>query len=601
MADLKGKGILYEDDDAPIRLIEHEGAHIIKEFRMSLIGKVLNPKKQNVEKLIQTMPAQWGMQDKITANDLGNGKFLFNFTSEEDINTVLRQGPFHYNFCMFVLVRWEPIVHDDYPWIIPFWVTLVGMPLHLWDDRNLRNIGSRIGHVHTIELTEGRMLIEVDSRKPLRFKRLAQNDKGDEITLEIKYEKLFKHCTSCGLMTHEKPYCPVVTAAPPAAREGVFSRVQPPPEQPKLNRDNGYKDRHMTGDSAAYDRAKESFGSSKWNNRLSYPREAENREPYRQHSTRSTASHRHTDDRHKRVIRRQDERQESRRTSRWTAPYSRQPGFVWREKPNGDRDRDHVPYEQRISDNGTEREATRSRPENQIASARSHVNIDTTVTGNVELPRLQQSFEATADGSSSGKRLASVIVSPEMRTKEKRRHVTVRNKDSGNLIRTLTYPVQRDGEGNQEQIIEALHDVDHTADIDMEMMDSTADVDMEMMESDDLLGDELLALTGVPASSHIEEQAETEANKTSDDDAKGAPRRQQSSRHGSRRSGSSAGRVTKPVFLRRGSPRILATLASSHRSSSAREGTSRQHGHKAKKTQVTSDGSMGSKKPSKHH
>nr|VDD25185.1 unnamed protein product [Brassica oleracea] len=64
----------------------------------------------------------YSMEDamSIRQNDLGNGKFLFNFASEEDLQAVLKRGPFHYNFCMFVLVRWEPIVHDDYPWIIPF-------------------------------------------------------------------------------------------------------------------------------------------------------------------------------------------------------------------------------------------------------------------------------------------------------------------------------------------------------------------------------------------------------------------------------------------------------------------------------------------------
>ncbi|WZZ87981.1 hypothetical protein YC2023_116560 [Brassica napus] len=162
MADLKGKGIQY-DDDEPIQLTAEEDDHVIKKFLMSLIGKILNPKKQNVEKLIQTMPTQWGMQDLITANDVGNGRFLFNFTSEEDLKSVLSKGPFHYNYCMFVLVRWEPIVYDDYPWIIPFWVQLSGIPLH-----------------KKLEAPEG------------------------DVTIQIKYDMLFKHCTTCGYLTHEK-------------------------------------------------------------------------------------------------------------------------------------------------------------------------------------------------------------------------------------------------------------------------------------------------------------------------------------------------------------------------------------------------------------
>lgn len=97
MADIKGKGIQY-DDDEPILLTADDEGQVIKEFRMSLIGKILNPKKQNVEKLLQSMPTQWGVQDRVTANDLGNGRFVFNFTSEEDLNAILSKGQFHYNY-----------------------------------------------------------------------------------------------------------------------------------------------------------------------------------------------------------------------------------------------------------------------------------------------------------------------------------------------------------------------------------------------------------------------------------------------------------------------------------------------------------------------
>ncbi|KAG5410866.1 hypothetical protein IGI04_007185 [Brassica rapa subsp. trilocularis] len=236
MADIKGKGILYEDDDVPIKLTDQDDSHVTKEYRLSLIGKVLNPKKQNVEKLLQTVPTQWGVQERVTSNDLENGKFLINFTSEENLKSVLGKGPFHFHHCMFVLVRWEPIVHDDYPWIIPFWVELVGIPLHSWTVKNMKSIGGRLGHVNedTIELSAGRMLIEVDSRHPLKFTRKIESPEGDEVTIEIKYDRLFKHCTICRLMTHEKGYCPKVesTMRPQTERAGVFARVKLPQDQP---------------------------------------------------------------------------------------------------------------------------------------------------------------------------------------------------------------------------------------------------------------------------------------------------------------------------------------------------------------------------------
>ncbi|XP_048615646.1 uncharacterized protein LOC111213759 [Brassica napus] len=169
MVDLKGKGIIYEEDDEPIQLFDEDDAHTIREYRMSLIGKVLNPKKQNVEKLIQYMPTQWKMQDRITANDLGNGKFLFNFASEEDLQAVLT--------------------------------------LQENSVKNLKNIGRKLGHVDTIELEAGRLLINVDTRKPPVFKKKVQSPVGEEVTITIKYDLLFKHCTPCGLLTHEESYC----------------------------------------------------------------------------------------------------------------------------------------------------------------------------------------------------------------------------------------------------------------------------------------------------------------------------------------------------------------------------------------------------------
>ncbi|XP_013700322.1 uncharacterized protein LOC106404122 [Brassica napus] len=174
MTDVKGKGICYDNDDEPIQLTDQDDSHTIRDYRLSLIGKILNPKKQLVEKLIQTMPAQWEMQDKITANDLG----------------------------------WETVVHDDYPWFIPFWVEITGIPLHLWTIKNLRNIGNKLGLVDTIELEGGRMLIDVDTRKPLTFIRKIASPEGDEVSIQIHYEKLFKNCKTCGMVTHELAYFP---------------------------------------------------------------------------------------------------------------------------------------------------------------------------------------------------------------------------------------------------------------------------------------------------------------------------------------------------------------------------------------------------------
>ncbi|KAF2586453.1 hypothetical protein F2Q70_00035737 [Brassica cretica] len=52
------------------------------------------------------------------------------------------------------------------------------------------------------------MLIDVDTRKPLTFIRKIASPEGDEVSIQIHYEKLFKHCKTCGmpLLRHEQPH-----------------------------------------------------------------------------------------------------------------------------------------------------------------------------------------------------------------------------------------------------------------------------------------------------------------------------------------------------------------------------------------------------------
>ncbi|CAG7901579.1 unnamed protein product, partial [Brassica rapa] len=106
------------------------------------------------------------MADKISACDLGNGRFLFNFDNEEDLNSVLSLGPFHDNYCMFVLVRWEPVVDENYPSMILFWIQLQGIPLHLCTEQNLEAIGDRLGKLELSDAVDGRIKVAMDSSKP---------------------------------------------------------------------------------------------------------------------------------------------------------------------------------------------------------------------------------------------------------------------------------------------------------------------------------------------------------------------------------------------------------------------------------------------------
>ncbi|KAF8103816.1 hypothetical protein N665_0184s0011 [Sinapis alba] len=98
------------------------------------------------------------------------------------------------------------------------------------DGNKSDKIGARMGIVDTLELSEGRMLVNVNTRQPLKFSRKVELPDGDEVTIKIKYDKLFKHCCICGMLTHEKEYNPSLDIKsriqPQTERPGVFTRVQ---------------------------------------------------------------------------------------------------------------------------------------------------------------------------------------------------------------------------------------------------------------------------------------------------------------------------------------------------------------------------------------
>ncbi|KAH0859245.1 hypothetical protein HID58_087506 [Brassica napus] len=385
---------------------------------------------------------------------------------------------------------------------------ITGLPLHLWDVDNLKRIGGRLGHVDTMELAEGRMLIEIDTRKPLKFTRKVSVGEK-EVTIQIAYDLLFKHCSTCGMLTHEKEHCPTVKdelkAQLPPERSDVFARVQLPqgkPDRQPLLMSGSMRDRdHVPqGDALASVNRGRDHGLQV--------------SQYRGYNNRKHDSYL------ERVIRARDERPRSNRYggSQFGArPYGRygKEGVTWREKVKekvvvGSGSMAVVPFEHNLSHKPlliTEEKAFRAgihrsggeqddksqlrwrEKRREIVSVESssmdvapyeHMPSTKFQSSSVDMPN--QSENQKHGGERSGKRLASAIVTPVRQLASMEDNVTVQS----NLNRSLTFSPQGSAIMTEnDQIIVALNDFVEPFDGAMMECDDHAD---------DLLGQDLMDL-----------------------------------------------------------------------------------------------------------
>ncbi|KAH0879011.1 hypothetical protein HID58_066405, partial [Brassica napus] len=391
-----------------------------------------------------------------------------------------------------------------------------------WRGTGALEIGARLGHVHQdqIELMEGRMLIDIDTRRPLKFARKAESPEGDEVTIEIKYEMLFKHCSTCGLLTHEKEYCPSLSPQvrinPPGNRPGVFARVQVPEARSRfmpVKKEPALRTQTVRPYSEHKVRQSNDprYGNSDRSSRGDSSHGAYSRE----------GNSGHVD----RIIRRRDDHT---RSSRYggsrvgIGPYDRyrgdgNSGVAWREK--------RVQPRQGIE--GVVRQCLGAVPVGKDSVSYGHTS---THSNALTLPDRRSSDIKTSEETHGNRRLASTIVTPSRIDREREENVTKRPKVSPRVLsfESLSDKKPEMGEG-EDRIIDALTDMDIADKRDGGLMDCD-------VQNDDLMGLELAEME--------EKTAHT----------KSAGRAPRGSKYGSKMSAPLGIQNKKFGILRRGSP-----------------------------------------------
>ncbi|KAF8074366.1 hypothetical protein N665_1107s0006 [Sinapis alba] len=209
----KGKGMMEDPHQAPrtarIKVQAPENSYLLQKHSLTVIGRVTNPSVQKVWALLPVFTEKWSTETRPVGSDLGRGMFQFQFQNEEDLLSVLEKRPCQFAKWMVIVQRWEPTLSPEFPSLIPFWIKVQGIPVHLWTEDTIRSIGQDIGTFEDADITTlaVRMRVHVNGRLPLIKASVIEYPNGDEVIAHLVYEKLEKHCTYCNKLDHEMRDC----------------------------------------------------------------------------------------------------------------------------------------------------------------------------------------------------------------------------------------------------------------------------------------------------------------------------------------------------------------------------------------------------------
>lgn len=221
----KGKNVVSEPSQPPrkgrIRAQVPDVTELNRKLSLTLVGRITNHSAQKIWSLVPYFTEHWKAMGRPVGSDLGNGQFQFQFENEEDLLAVLEKRPYRFAKWMIILQRWEPTVNSSFPSLIPFWIKVQGIPLHLWKEETIKSLGEDIGIYEKAEISDFsiRMRVQINGLLPLIKTSIIEYPNGDEVTASFVYERLEKHCSKCLRLDHEFKDCLVAKHEARALRQ----------------------------------------------------------------------------------------------------------------------------------------------------------------------------------------------------------------------------------------------------------------------------------------------------------------------------------------------------------------------------------------------
>ncbi|KAM7490550.1 hypothetical protein LguiA_033471 [Lonicera macranthoides] len=209
------------------------GADLLGKYReleaLVLVGKVVIDKQVNKEGLRAALRKAWGRV--FSLSEVGFNIFSFSFEKSEDVEWVLRRGPWNFDHS---LVAFQRIDGSLQPSALrfsheKFWVRLYNLSF-LCRSREIASvIGGKIGQVDDVDVGPNgdglgkfiRVRVTVDILKPLkRGVTVSLTLDKPPVWVPVSYERLPDFCFECGCIGHGYKDCTKFINLNPEERAG---------------------------------------------------------------------------------------------------------------------------------------------------------------------------------------------------------------------------------------------------------------------------------------------------------------------------------------------------------------------------------------------
>ena len=210
---------LTKEEEESIAISAVSKPKLLEECALSLFGRLLSDRQQNLKALKSTLRSAWKMGSDLRIVEVGNNVLQFKFSSRFQMEWVERSGPWNFENNLLLLCRWRKGLSSaniSFTYS-PFWVQVWGLPFENMTEEVGWVIGSKIGHVLEVDrrswLDEQakfiRIKVEIPIDKPLRRGGYIANEEGGRNWVTFKYERLPTFCFNCGILGHDNRHCHV--------------------------------------------------------------------------------------------------------------------------------------------------------------------------------------------------------------------------------------------------------------------------------------------------------------------------------------------------------------------------------------------------------